>query len=76
MSLCPQCHYHVQCSQSGLPDHLVRNILFMATSLDDESDLLALTDLLYGEELRETGLEKERVIALLNPLIPKCPYLN
>ena len=76
MSLCHQCVYYHECSQSGLPNDLVRNILFMATSIEERNDLLKLIGLLYDQELQKLSLDKETVLQQLYPLTRKCPYLT
>lgn len=76
MSLCPQCHLHSECSKSGLPDQLIRNILFMSTSIEEKEDLQSLVTILYDEQLREYGTDSQEVLAVLNPIVPRCPYLQ
>lgn len=76
MSLCHQCVHHARCNRSRLPDELVRNILFMATSIPERDDLLSLVGILYDQEFKENGTTKEAVLEILDPLISKCPYLR
>jgi len=76
MSLCPQCRFHGECSQSGLPDYLVRNILFMTTSFEEEEDLRTLVTILYQEEFKHLGVTTDHTLDILTPLAKKCLYLT
>lgn len=75
MSLCDQCDYHSECSRSGLPDHLIRNILFMTTSIENPTDMQYLVEALYGQEFRNLAVDREKALRILFPLAQTCPYL-
>ena len=76
MSLCEQCDHHSTCSRSGLPDHLIRNILFMTTSIESPTDMLYLVEALYGQEFRDLAIDQETALRILYPQALICPYLT
>lgn len=76
MSLCEQCDHHSECSRSGLPDQLIRNILFMTTSIDNPTDMQYLVEALYGQEFRDLAVDQETALRILAPMAQTCPYLT
>ena len=74
MNPCPQCPFYGECSQSGLPDYLKRNILFMTTSFEEEEDLKTLVSILYQQEFKHLGVTTDDTLNILSPLADKCPY--